>query len=70
MQRRFHGDLRIRAIESLLFERIPMTRLPLRKSRQTLPPVRTTSAEEPAERVWEETTRCRAFIFRATAAMR
>ena len=26
MQRRFHADLRIRAIESLLFERVPLTR--------------------------------------------
>ena len=25
MQRRFHADLRIRAVESLLFERVPLT---------------------------------------------
>ena len=56
MQRRFHDDLRIRAIETLLFERIPITRLPLAEKEQTFPPVRTASAEEPAERVWDETT--------------
>ncbi len=56
MQRRFHEDLRIRAIETLLFERIPMTRLPLAEKQQTFPPVRTIGAEEPAERVWDETT--------------
>ena len=50
MQRRFHADLRIRAIETLLFERIPMTRLPLAEKEQTFPPVRTAGAEEPAER--------------------
>ncbi len=29
MQRRFHGDLRIRSVETLLFEGIPITRLPM-----------------------------------------
>jgi cyclic beta-1,2-glucan synthetase len=56
MQRRFHNDLRIRAIETLLFERIPMTRLPLAEKQQTFPPVRQASSEEPAERVWDEVT--------------
>jgi cyclic beta-1,2-glucan synthetase len=54
MQRRFHGDLRIRAFETLLFERIPMTRIPLAEKEQTFPPIRSASAEEPAERVWDE----------------
>ena len=56
MQRRFHYDLRIRAIESLLFERIPIARLPLTEKQQTFPTLRTAPDEEPAERVWEETT--------------
>jgi cyclic beta-1,2-glucan synthetase len=56
MQRRFHSDLRIRAVESVLFERIPMTRIPLAERLQTFPPVRTAGPEEPAERVWDETT--------------
>ena len=32
MQRRFHADLRIRAIESVLFERIPLTHSSLEKN--------------------------------------
>jgi cyclic beta-1,2-glucan synthetase len=56
MQRRFHNDLRIRAVETLLFERIPMTRLPLAEKQQTFPPVRPATAAEPAERVWDEIT--------------
>ncbi len=56
MQRRFHRDLRIRAIETLLFERIPMSRLPLAEKQQTFPPIRAVGSEEPAERVWEEGT--------------
>src|SRR5262249_49789057 len=56
MQRRFHSDLRIRAIESLLFERIPMTRYPLTEKQPVLPAIRSASLEEPAERVWDETT--------------
>jgi cyclic beta-1,2-glucan synthetase len=56
MQRRFHNDLRIRAIETLLFERIPITRLPLAEKQQTFPPIRAAAAEEPAERVWDEVT--------------
>ena len=34
MQRRFHADLRVRAVESLLFERIPITK-PIRGEAQT-----------------------------------
>jgi cyclic beta-1,2-glucan synthetase len=56
MQRRFHNDLRIRAIETLLFERIPMTRLPVAEKQQTFPPIRSVSVAEPAERVWDEST--------------
>ena len=56
MQRRFHSDLRIRAIETLLFERIPMTRLPLPEKQQTFRAIHTAHVEEPAERVWDEVT--------------
>src|SRR5439155_27265308 len=37
MQRRFHADLRIRAVESLLFERIPLTPQALNETRTTVP---------------------------------
>ncbi|MEO7142961.1 MAG: glucoamylase family protein, partial [Bryobacteraceae bacterium] len=56
MQRRFHADLRVRAIESLLFERIPATP-PLNEMRASHLPVRTTADEEPpADRTWTEVT--------------
>jgi cyclic beta-1,2-glucan synthetase len=46
MQRRFHNDPRIRAVESLLFERIPITK-PLRGETQTrLAAVHVTAPEE------------------------
>ena len=56
MQRRFHADLRIRAVESVLFERIPLTRFSLDKEAPATPPVRPSTAEEPAERIWTEAT--------------
>jgi cyclic beta-1,2-glucan synthetase len=56
MQRRFHSDLRVRAIESLLFERVPFTRPPLAEKQQTFSSIRTANTEEPAERVWDEVT--------------
>lgn len=56
MQRRFHSDLRIRAVESILFERIPLTRFSLDKRAAVRPPIRTVTTEEPPERVWKETT--------------
>ena len=56
MQRRFHDDLRIRAVETLLFERVPNTRVPLAEKRQMFPPVRSAAAQEPAMRVWDEAT--------------
>jgi len=56
MQRRFHNDLRIRAIETLLFERIPMATVPLAEKEQTFPSARAAGAEEPAERIWDEAT--------------
>ena len=51
MQRRFHADLRIRAIESVLFERIPLTNSSLEKNTSTTLAVRPSTAEELAERI-------------------
>ena len=57
MQRRFHADLRIRAVESLLFERIPLTHAALERERRRRPPDPSRRhAEEPAERIWKEAT--------------
>jgi cyclic beta-1,2-glucan synthetase len=56
MQRRFHADLRVRAVESLLFERIPVVKIPLEEPRSALPMIRQATAEEPAERAWKEDT--------------
>ena len=56
MQRRFHADLRIRAVESVLFERIPITRFTLDRRTAVAPQVRPAIAEPPAERIWKETT--------------
>ncbi len=56
MQHRFHADLRIRAVRSLLFERIPIART---KDRQP-EPMHVTAPEavatEAAERTWAEPT--------------
>jgi cyclic beta-1,2-glucan synthetase len=54
MQRRFHGDLRIRAVESLLFEGIPITRLPIAEAETRSAPVHVTSTEDIADRMWTE----------------
>ena len=56
MQRRFHADRRIRAIESLLFERIPTTPLPKDDFRTGLTAPVPASASDPADRVWKENT--------------
>jgi cyclic beta-1,2-glucan synthetase len=56
MQERFHCDVRIRAIESLLFERVPSAKLlPSEVETKVIPP-RTSASEEPAERSWKEST--------------
>jgi cyclic beta-1,2-glucan synthetase len=48
VRRRFHSDPRVRAIESLLFERIPLARLRVRERRApTLIPVKKTTPEQP-----------------------
>jgi cyclic beta-1,2-glucan synthetase len=54
MQRRFHGEPRIRAMETLLAERIPITRLPLGDLRPPAAPAVEPMAEEPIERTWSE----------------
>ncbi len=56
MQRRFHGDRRIRAIESLLFERVPNTPLPAEDVRAGSSAPLPTAADDPPERVWRENT--------------
>lgn len=56
MQRRFHGDLRIRSVETLLFEGIPITRLPIVETRPGHAPIRAIPAEDAADRVWTEET--------------
>lgn len=56
MQERFHSDVRIRAIESLLFERLPIAKLPAEEVQTRVAPVRTAINEEPAERTWREDT--------------
>jgi len=56
MQQRFHADVRIRAVESLLFERIPLTKLPREELQTRAAPLISTVAEEPAERTWKEDT--------------
>ena len=71
MQRRFHADLRIRAVESLLFERIPITRMPLDEL-QTVAPADTRgdAPRSPPSASGKRTRRFRASTFTATAAMR
>jgi len=56
MQRRFHSDRRIQAIEPLLFERIPTSPLPPEDVRTGLLAPVVTAPGEPAERVWKENT--------------
>jgi cyclic beta-1,2-glucan synthetase len=56
MQRRFHGDLRIRAVESLLFETIPVTRLPIAETETRPAPIHITDTGDIADRVWTEET--------------
>lgn len=57
MQRRFHRDFRIRAIESLLFERIPNSPVPPREREESLEqPVAAPAETAPPERAWTEPT--------------
>ncbi|HTW67790.1 MAG TPA: glucoamylase family protein [Bryobacteraceae bacterium] len=56
MQRRFHDDVRIRAVESLLFERMPITRMAPDVLHTTSVRTQSPEGEEPAERTWKEET--------------
>ncbi|MBZ5603582.1 MAG: DUF3131 domain-containing protein, partial [Acidobacteriia bacterium] len=56
MQRRFHSQLRVRAFESLLFERIPIHRARLEEIVTQHVPIRHAVEEEPAERIWKNIT--------------
>jgi cyclic beta-1,2-glucan synthetase len=55
MQQRFHADVRIRAVESLLFERVPVTKM-LPEAQEEAAPARIAENEEPADRTWKEVT--------------
>jgi cyclic beta-1,2-glucan synthetase len=54
MVQRFHGDVRVRAVESLLFERIPITRPPVDEVEARNAPIHSIKDEEPADRLWRE----------------
>lgn len=56
MVERFHGDVRVRAIESLLFERIPIARPPAEPVEARNAPIHSAEEEEPADRLWREDT--------------
>ena len=56
MQRRFHNDLRVRAVESLLYEGIPISRLPVAEAETRSAPVHVATEEDIADRVWTEET--------------
>jgi cyclic beta-1,2-glucan synthetase len=58
MRNRFHRDVRIRAVESLLFERMPTTPLPEEEAQPSVIRRRTTTSEELPERTWKEDTPC------------
>jgi cellobiose phosphorylase len=56
LQRRFHGDLRIRSVESLLFEGVPITKRPFIETKTRSAPVRVPAEEEVGDRMWTEET--------------
>lgn len=56
MQRRFHGEKRIRAIETLLFERVPTGPLPKEDVRADIPAAPVNTRLDPAERISKENT--------------
>ncbi len=58
MRNRFHRDVRIRAVESLLFERMPTTPLPEEEAKPSVIRRRTVTTEELPERTWQEDTPC------------
>ncbi len=56
MRQRFHCDVRVRAVESLLYERIPITSPATEETQPSPPAVRLGPREEPTERNWREDT--------------
>jgi cyclic beta-1,2-glucan synthetase len=54
MRQRFHADVRVRAVESLLFEGVPITRPPSEEVDTPSSPVRLRVTEEQAERTWKK----------------
>jgi cyclic beta-1,2-glucan synthetase len=56
LQRRFHADNRIRSVESLLFEGVPITRRPLLETKTRTAPARVLTEEDQTDRVWTEET--------------
>jgi cyclic beta-1,2-glucan synthetase len=56
MQRRFHAERKVRAVESLLFERVPNTPLSEEDIRTGLTAPAVVTAEDPPERIWKENT--------------
>jgi cyclic beta-1,2-glucan synthetase len=58
MRNRFHRDVRIRAVESLLFERMPTTPLPEEEAQPSVIRRRTVATDELPERSFKEDTPC------------
>ncbi len=56
MQRRFHADRRVRSVETLLFEGVPITHLAVVETKPRYVPIRTIPAEDAADREWTEET--------------
>jgi cyclic beta-1,2-glucan synthetase len=56
MRRRFHAEVRVRAMEPLLFERIPITSPPVEEAVAPIALVRMGVKEESSERSWQEDT--------------
>lgn len=57
MKRRFHSDLRVRAFESLLWERVSLARQPHHQIETRHAPVTDMVFEESGDRVWKSPTR-------------
>ena len=56
MVERFHKDVRVRAVESLLFERIPVARPAVEDVETSSAPIFSAIDTEPAGRIWREDT--------------
>ncbi len=53
MRQRFHADARVRAVESLLFEGVPLSRPPAKEPDTRPTPIRLRVTEEQTERTWK-----------------